>query len=117
MGIGLALVGLYGLVSYAVNRQTREIGIRMAIGAAPRDVLTMVLRRALVLTGAGLVLGGIGSAAAGRALNAALPGLGDFGIVVQSTVIVTVFAVAALAAYIPARRAAGIDPLGALRTE
>ena len=117
MGVGLALVGLYGLVSYAVNRRTREIGIRMAVGARPRAVLAMVLRRGLTLTLAGMALGAIGSILAGQALQSAIPGVGDFGPRTYALAVPAVLAVTVLAAYIPSRRAARIDPLRAIRTE
>jgi len=70
MGLGLAIVGLYGLVAYAVSRRTREIGIRMAIGANQRDVLRLVLRQGVLLAGVGLAVGLVASAGAGRVLNA-----------------------------------------------
>jgi predicted permease len=117
MGLLLALVGLYGLVAYAVSTRTREIGIRMAVGALPRSVLGMVLRRGVVLTLLGLAAGTLGSIAAGRALEGAIPGIGDFGPATYAVVVPALFAVTLLAAYMPARRAAGIDPLRALRSE
>ena len=116
MGLGLAIVGLYGLVAYAVSRRTREIGIRMAIGANQRAVLRLVLRQGLVLAGVGLAIGLVASIGAGRLLDAAFGGnerdLGALLLVIPIVVSVT-----ALAAYIPARRAARIDPTQALRQE
>jgi predicted permease len=119
MGMAMAVVGLYGLVAYFVARRTREIGIRMAVGAKTSSILRLVLRHGLMLTALGVVLGVIGSVAAGGLLqslfeNAANTGidLGTYLLVVPSLV-----AVAMLAAYIPARRAARIDPLKALRQE
>jgi predicted permease len=117
MGLLLALVGLYGLVAYAVSRRTREIGIRMAVGAVPRSVLGMVLRRGVVLTLAGLTIGTVGSVAVGRLIQGAIPGVGDFGPGTFAVVVPALFAVTLLAAYIPARRAAKVDPLLALRAE
>ena len=117
MGLLLALVGLYGLVAYAASRRTREIGIRMAVGARPSSVVALVLRRGVVLTLVGMVLGAIGSVAAGRALQAAVPGVGNFGIGTYVSVVPVLLAITLLAAYIPARRAARVDPLLALRTE
>src|SRR5207248_640709 len=75
MGLGLAIIGLYGLVAYAASRQTKEIGIRMAIGADRSNVLRMVLRQGLVLATGGLAAGLFGSIAAGRGLAAVFPGL------------------------------------------
>lgn len=117
MGLLLALVGLYGVVAYAVNRRTREIGIRMAVGATPSAVVAMVLRRGVVLTLAGLALGAAASVMAARAVQAAIPGLGHFGPGIYAVVVPALFAVTLAAAYLPARRAARIDPLHALRTE
>jgi putative ABC transport system permease protein len=77
----------------------------------------MVLHRGIVLTLAGLVLGAIGSVMAGRALQGAIPGVGDFGPATYAVVVPVLFAVTLLAAYIPARRAARIDPVHALRSE
>ena len=117
MGVGLALIGLYGLMTYAVNRRTREIGIRMAVGAAPGAVLAMVMRRALLLTGIGLGVGTAGAAAAARGLQLAIPQIGNFNPLLFVSVVAALLGVSMLAAYAPARRAARVDPLRALRTE
>jgi predicted permease len=117
MGLALALVGMYGLVAYAVSRRTREIGIRMAVGALPSMVLRMVLRSSTTLTIIGLAIGLIGSWATRQALRAGLAGLAETPFIVWLAVIPVVFAITLIAAYIPARRAARIDPLVALRTE
>ena len=117
MGLLLALVGLYGLVAYAVGRRTREIGIRIAVGARPWVVLAMILRRGIVLTAVGLGLGAAASVAAARAVGAAIPGVGNFGPAVYAVVVPTLFALTLLAAYVPARRAARIDPCRALRAD
>ena len=117
MGVGLALVGLYGLMTYAVNRRTKEIGIRIAVGAAPGAVLWMVLRRALLLTMIGLGLGTAGAAAAARGLQVAVPQVGAFNPLLFVSVVAALLGVSMLAAYAPARRAARVDPLRALRTE
>ena len=101
MGLILALIGLYGLVSYTVARRTREIGIRMAVGAPPRAVLGMVLRRGVVLTLLGIVAGMAGSVTAGRALDGAIPGIGDFGPATYAVVVPALFVVILTAAYVP----------------
>ncbi len=118
MGLGLALVGLYGLVAYAASRRTREIGIRMAIGADQRAVLKMVLRQGLVLALVGLVIGLALSVGAGRLLAAAFPTGDDrLDFVALLMVIPLVVAVTFLAAYVPARRASRTNPMLALRQE
>jgi macrolide transport system ATP-binding/permease protein len=119
MGMLLALIGLYGLVSYAVSRRTREIGIRMAIGAAHGEVLRMVLRQGFALTAWGLGAGLILSVIAQQAMAAAFPGSSRHSIdlLAYPLLIVAALLVTTLAAYIPARRAARVDPLLALRHE
>jgi predicted permease len=118
MGLGLAIVGLYGLVAYAASRRTREIGIRMAIGADGAAVLRMVLSQGLVLAVVGLVLGLAASVGAGRVLRAAFPsGNDDRDLTAVLIVIPIVLAVTFLAAYLPARRASRVNPVQALRHE
>jgi predicted permease len=119
MGLGLAIVGLYGLVAYAATRRTKEIGIRMAVGADRKAVLRMVLRQGMALALVGLVLGLVASIAAGRMLSAAFVQGGESRTDLLALVIVTpiVLAITFLAAYIPAARAAGINPIQALRHE
>ncbi len=118
MGLALSIVGLYGLVAYAATRRTREIGIRMAIGATRATVLSMVLRQGLLLTLAGLVVGLVASVGAGQLMNAAFPS-GDDRQDIMALVLVApvVLAVTLFAAYIPARRASRINPTEALRYE
>jgi putative ABC transport system permease protein len=118
MGLGLAIVGLYGLVAYAAARRTREIGIRMAIGATRETVLRMVLRQGVALALVGLVIGLVASIGAGRLLAAAFPSGDDQQDFLSPAVVApVVFAVTLLAAYIPARRASRINPMQALRHE
>ena len=107
-----------GTVSGAVSRRTREIGIRMAIGAGRPAVLQMMLRQGLVLAVAGLAVGLLASAGAERLLQAAFPN-GDTGFHPMALVLVApaVLTVTFLAAYIPARRASRLDPMMALRYE
>jgi putative ABC transport system permease protein len=118
MGLALAIVGLYGLVAYATIRRTKEIGIRMAIGAGRPDVLRMVLRQGLVLAVAGLAVGLLAGAGADRLLTAAFPS-GDNTFHPMALVIVAPIVLAAtfIATYLPARRAARLDPMKALRYE
>jgi predicted permease len=117
LGLSLALVGLYGLVAYAAARRTREIGIRMAIGAPSTSVLRMVLRHGFALAGAGVVLGVIGSIAAGGAIRSVFPNAGMIDFTTYLLVVPMLVAITLLAAWVPARRAARIDPLIALRQE
>jgi hypothetical protein len=121
MGVGLAIVGLYGVVAYAASRRTREIGIRMAIGAHPASVLRMVLRHGFTLTLCGLAIGAAGGVAAGTVLPSILSGLHrvESGVDIETLAIVVpmLVAVTMLATYLPARRAARIDPLIALRQD
>jgi putative ABC transport system permease protein len=118
MGLGLALVGLYGLVAYAASRRTKEIGIRIAIGADRGAVLRLVLRQGASLAVAGLAGGLVASVVAGILLQRAFPGGGSRSDVASFVIVaLTVLAVTMLAAYIPARRASRIDPMTALRYE
>jgi ABC-type antimicrobial peptide transport system permease subunit len=116
MGLGLAIVGLYGLIAYAVGRRTREIGIRMAIGADHAAVVRLVLRQGLVLALVGLGIGVVASVGAGRLLAAAFPTGSDQGDIVSLFLVIpVVLAVTFLAAYVPARQASRVDPILALR--
>ena len=117
ISLGLAAVGLYGLVAYTVTRQTHEIGVRMALGANQVGVLWMVLRAALALVGAGLLVGLPISFAASTLVSKMLFGLKPTDL--TNTILVSglLLIVAALAAYLPARRAANLDPMVALRCE
>ena len=116
LGLTLALVGLYGLMSYSVSRRTREIGIRMAIGADRGGVVRMVLKQGLLLTGIGVAIGILLSLAFGRALTAGIEAP-SFDPRWFAAVPVGLLAMAALSAYIPARRASRINPVEALRLE
>jgi putative ABC transport system permease protein len=113
----LAMLGLYGIVAYGVIQRTREIGIRMALGAQRAEVLALVLRQSTVLAGIGVVLGLGAAAVASRYVKSMLFGLSPLDPTTFIAVAVAFAMVAALAAYMPARRAANVDPLIALRCE
>jgi len=113
----LAALGIYGVLSYGVSQRTRELGVRLALGARPREVVTMVLRGGLALTAVGLVAGALAFLALGGALDALLYGIGPRDPVTLATGAALLALVAAFGCYIPARRAARVDPITALRAE
>jgi len=113
----LAAIGLYGVMAYSVAQRTREIGIRMALGAQPRDVLRMVTRQGLRLVSIGVALGVMGGVAVSRVLRSVLFGLSPFDPIAYVSVSLFLVVVALLAIYLPARRAAKVDPMVALRYE
>ena len=113
----LTIVGLYGVVTYTVGQRTREIGIRMALGAQPASVRRMVLMYGMRMTVIGLVVGSLAALAAGRALSGMLHGVTPRDPGTYLTVALVLAAVSMLACYLPARRATRIDPLQAIRTE
>jgi macrolide transport system ATP-binding/permease protein len=120
LGLGMALVGLYGLVSYSVSRRTREIGIRMAIGANRRDILGAVMRQGFTLALIGVGIGLAGSFGVVRAIRALFSRLQETGMFDPWTFLavpLALLAVTLMASYIPARRAASIDPNNALHYE
>jgi putative ABC transport system permease protein len=117
VALTLAAVGIYGVMAYAVAQRTSEIGIRMALGAHPRDVLRLVVRQGMLLTGFGVVLGVAAAYWLTRLLETLLFGVSATDIGTFAAVAALLAAVAFLATWIPARRAARVDPLVALRYE
>jgi predicted permease len=117
IGLGLAMVGLYGLVAYSVSRRTREIGIRMAMGALPGSVLGMVMRHGLVLAASGAAVGIALTFSLRGVLGAMFPSSPGLDLALYAVVVPTLLTVTLVAALVPARRASRIDPLSALREE
>ncbi|MCW5556583.1 MAG: ABC transporter permease [Verrucomicrobiae bacterium] len=113
----LAVSGLFGVIAYSVSQRTREVGIRMALGAQRGEVLRLVMRQGLKLAGIGTVVGIIGALAATRLLRGLLFGVGAMDPLTFIAVPLLLLAVALLACWVPARRAARVDPVEALRTE
>jgi putative ABC transport system permease protein len=117
LALAIAAVGMYGVVSYAVSRRTHEIGIRMALGATPRDALKMVVRQGMLLALIGVGLGLAGALALTRVMKSLLFNVGANDPATFAGVALLLVAVALIANYIPARRATKVDPLQALRQE
>ena len=113
----LAAMGIYGVLAYAVSQRTQEIGIRMALGAQRAQVLALVLRRGVMLAGAGIVLGLVAAAAGARFLQGMLFGITPLDPFTFVAVSLLFGLVAAVACYVPARRATSVDPMAALRSE
>jgi putative ABC transport system permease protein len=113
----LAAVGIYGVMSQLVLQSTHDIGVRMALGAAPRAVLGMVLSNAMTMAVAGIVLGAVVTLAATQLMRSMLFGVGASDPVTFVSVAVILAGVALLASYVPAWRATRVDPMVALRCE
>ena len=117
LGLILAMVGIYGVISYSVTQRTREIGVRMALGAQPHSVLRMILREGMFLAAAGIVAGIGGALALGRVLRSLLFEIKPTDPATFISVSITLALVAFAACYLPARRAMKVDPIVALRYE
>ncbi len=113
----LGLVGIYGVISYLVSQRTREIGVRMALGASAPSVRAMVVRQGLVLAGAGVGVGLVTAGLLSSLMSTLLFGVRATDPITYGSVAVALVAVAAAASWLPARRAAGVDPSRALRAE
>jgi putative ABC transport system permease protein len=113
----IASVGLYGLLSFAVAQRTREIGLRIALGAPQANILSLILRRALLLVGAGLAIGGALAWFAATVTRSYIFGVQAHDALTFTAVVIVLAAASLIAAWLPARRAASIDPNLALRSE
>ena len=117
VALSLAAVGIYGVMTFSVAQRTHEIGLRMALGAAREQVIGLILKEGLALAFIGLGLGLVGACLVGRAMRGMLYGVGAIDLAAFSSVAAVLLGAAILASYIPARRAAKVDPMVALRYE
>jgi len=117
LALALASVGIYGVISYAVSQRTREIGVRIALGAQPRDIIRLVVKQGILLTLSGIALGLLAAFALTRWLESLLFGVSKTDPLTFTSVALLLTLVALLACFIPARRAVRVDPLIALRGE
>jgi putative ABC transport system permease protein len=117
LGLLLASIGIYGIVSYSVAQRTNELGIRLAMGAQPADVLRLVVRQGMSLVLAGVVFGLLGAFLLSLAIRGLLYGISAFDPTTFGLVLVVLIGASFLACYLPARRAAKVDPMVALRYE
>jgi len=117
LALALAAVGIYGVFSYAVAQRTQEIGVRLALGAARRQIFGLVLGESLTLAAMGLALGMAGALVVGRALRTLLYGVGAADAATFAATVVALITVVFVASYVPARRAMRVDPTSALRAE
>ena len=117
VGLGLAVIGIYGVIAYSVARRTREIAIRVALGARRAQVIALVVKQSAVLTVVGILLGLVGAALLSRYLEGLLFGVTPLDPVTFAAAAALFTSVALVAAYGPTRKATGVDPLVALRAE
>jgi ABC-type antimicrobial peptide transport system permease subunit len=117
MALALGVIGIYGVIAYVVSQRTREIGIRSALGAEPRQLKRMILRHGLALAAVGMIVGLGVAAVLGRSMSSLLFGISPMDPAAYVAALGIILAAAALASYLPARRAAMIDPMETLRAE
>jgi len=117
LALVLAMIGLYGLISYSVLRRTREIGIRLALGAQREDILRLILRQGVIATLAGVGIGLVAGLGLTRVMASLLYGINSGDWIVFAGIAIFLAAVAITASYVPARRATQVDPMVALRNE
>jgi putative ABC transport system permease protein len=117
VAMALAAIGIYGVIAYTVAQRTKEIGIRMALGAQKIDMLTMILRQSFAVIGIGLLGGLLGGLAVTRLMSSLLYGVSASDLSIYAIVTVLLSGAASIATYFPARRAMSVDPMVALRYE
>lgn len=117
LALALAAIGIYGIIAYAVSERTHEIGVRLALGAQRRDVMTMIVAQGMTMTAAGAVAGVAAALLMTRLMSSLLFGVSAVDPITFTAIPLLLAAVALLACYVPARRATRVDPLVALRTE
>jgi ABC-type antimicrobial peptide transport system permease subunit len=117
MALLLGIVGIYGVVAYVVAQRTREIGIRSALGAEPKQLARMFLVQGLALSSVGAVAGLVAAGVLGRLMSSLLFGVGPLDPLAYIAALAVTIAAATLATYLPARRAARIDPMNTLRAD
>jgi ABC-type antimicrobial peptide transport system permease subunit len=117
MALVLGIIGIYGVISYAVSQRTREIGIRLALGAQKRELKWMFVRSALTLTGIGVAIGLVASAGLMQFMKSLLFGISPLDPLTYISIPIILVGSALLASYLPARRAAAVDPVVALRAD
>ena len=113
----LAIVGVYGVISYAAGQRTHEIGVRMALGAQPGQILKMIFRQGMLIVGVGLGVGIFGALGISKMVGSLLIGVGGADALTYAAVSIVLALVALAACYVPARRAMRVDPMVALRYE
>ena len=117
MALLLGVVGIYGVISYSVSQRTREIGIRMALGAQRQTITGMFVRHGLILTGVGVVFGLVASFVTMRLMSSLLFNVSPADPITYATITLVIVIIAYVACYLPSRRAAGVEPVNALRAE
>jgi putative ABC transport system permease protein len=117
VAMALAAIGIYGVIAYSVAQRTKEIGIRMALGAQRRDMLQMILRQSFTIVVVGLAAGLIGALAVTRLMSSLLYGVSAHDLSIYALVLIVLSGAALIASYMPARRAMNVDPMVALRYE
>src|SRR5262249_27498203 len=115
--LSLGIVGIYGVISYVVSQRSREIGIRLALGAKPAQLKQMFVLHGLALSAIGVAAGLVGAIGLTHLMSSLLFGIGPLDLTTYGAVFVVLVTAAALASYVPARRAASIDPVETLKAE